>query len=90
MPKWEDLRPESSKTTQKDDSNDDASDKFLEIMQDIKYIGGPDSCESKRKQKLEERDICTMEPVIPEFLKWLELPITFDGSDHLDHVPRLG
>jgi hypothetical protein len=26
--------------------------------------------------------------VTPEYLKWSELPITFDWSDHLDFIPK--
>jgi hypothetical protein len=29
-------------------------------------------------------------PATPEYLKWFEVPITFDRSDHLDFVPKLG
>jgi hypothetical protein len=27
-------------------------------------------------------------PTTPEYLKWSEVPITFDRSDHLDFVPK--
>jgi hypothetical protein len=29
-------------------------------------------------------------PAILEHLKWLEVPITFDRSDHSDFVPKPG
>jgi hypothetical protein len=29
-------------------------------------------------------------PATPEYLKWSEVPITFDHSDHLDFIPKLG
>jgi hypothetical protein len=29
-------------------------------------------------------------PATPEYLKWHVVPITFDCSDHLDFVPKLG
>jgi hypothetical protein len=29
-------------------------------------------------------------PATPEYLKWLGVPITFDRSDHLDFIPKLG
>jgi hypothetical protein len=29
-------------------------------------------------------------PATPEHLKWSEVPITFDRSDHLDFVPKPG
>jgi hypothetical protein len=29
-------------------------------------------------------------PATPEYLKWFEVPITFDRSDHSDFLPKLG
>jgi hypothetical protein len=29
-------------------------------------------------------------PTTPEYLKWSEVPITFDHIDHPDFVPKLG
>jgi hypothetical protein len=29
-------------------------------------------------------------PATPKYLKWSEVPITFDHNDHLDFVPKLG
>jgi hypothetical protein len=29
-------------------------------------------------------------PATPEYLKWSEVPITFDRSDHPEFVPKLG
>jgi hypothetical protein len=29
-------------------------------------------------------------PATPEYLKWSELPITFDQSDHPDFIPKPG
>jgi hypothetical protein len=29
-------------------------------------------------------------PATPEYLKWFEVPITFDRSDHLEFVPKPG
>jgi hypothetical protein len=29
-------------------------------------------------------------PTIPEYLKWFEVPITFDHTDHLVFVPKPG
>jgi hypothetical protein len=29
-------------------------------------------------------------PATPEYLKWSEIPITFDCSDHPDFVPKSG
>jgi hypothetical protein len=29
-------------------------------------------------------------PATPEYVKWSEVPITFDRSDHSDFVPKVG
>jgi hypothetical protein len=29
-------------------------------------------------------------PASPEYLKWSEVPITFDHSDHPDFMPKMG
>ena len=44
----------------------------------------------KRQEKLIRREIYNTEPVVPSYLKWSETPITFDRSDHPDHVPQPG
>src|SRR6266540_5078922 len=46
--------------------------------------------ESKRKQKLTAREINALTPTMPKYLKWSELPITFDHSDHPESVPHPG
>src|SRR6266540_1276073 len=46
--------------------------------------------ESKRKQKLVAREINALTPAMPKYLKWSELPITFDRSDHPESVPHPG
>jgi hypothetical protein len=52
-----------------------------EAHKEVNYIyGGPDSYESGRKQKL----------TAWEYLKWSEVPITFDRGDHPDSVPKPG
>ena len=74
---------------EKNDSNKDDKVKFLEPSQDLMYIfRGPNSYESKRKQKLMERGVFTMESTTLEFLWWSKVSITFDPSDHTDYEPR--
>ena len=53
-------------------------------------FGGSVAYESKRKQKLTAREINAVTPVTPKYLKWPELPITFDRSDHPDNIPHTG
>jgi hypothetical protein len=64
---------------------------FPEAHKEVNYIyGGPDSYESRRKQKLTAREVMAVSPAIPEYLKWSEVPITFDHSDHPNFVPKPG
>jgi hypothetical protein len=64
---------------------------FSEAHKEVNYIyGGPNYYESRRKQKLTAREVMVVSPATPEYLKWSEVPITFDRSDHPDFVPKLG
>jgi hypothetical protein len=64
---------------------------FPKAHKDMNYIyGGPDSYMSRRKQKLTAREVMAVSPTTPEYLKWYEVPITFDQSDHLNFIPKLG
>jgi hypothetical protein len=63
---------------------------FLEAHKEVNYIyGDPESHESRRKQKLTARKVMAAPPTTLEYLKWSEVPITFDYSDHPDFVPKL-
>lgn len=56
-------------------------DNFQEAVKEVNFIfGGPDVPHSKRKQKLEYH----------EYLRWSEVPITFDQSDHPEHISKPG
>jgi hypothetical protein len=44
--------------------------------------------ESRRKQKLIAWEVMAVSPATPKYLKWSEVPITFDRSDHPDFVPK--
>jgi hypothetical protein len=62
---------------------------FPEAHKGVNYIyGGPDSYESRWKQKLIAWEVMAVSPTTPEYLKWSEVSITFDRSDHLDFVPK--
>jgi hypothetical protein len=64
---------------------------FPKAHKEVNYIyGGPDSNESKRERKLTTREVMAVSPATPEYLKWSEVPITFDCSDHQDFVPKPG
>jgi hypothetical protein len=64
---------------------------FPEAHKEVNYIyGGPDSYESRRKQKLTTQEVKAVSPATLEYLKWSEDPITFDRSDHPYFVPKPG
>jgi hypothetical protein len=64
---------------------------FPEAHKEVNYIyGGPDSYESRRKQKFTAWEVMAVSSATPKYLKWSDALITFDRSDHLDFVPKPG
>jgi hypothetical protein len=64
---------------------------FPEAHKEVNYICGCfNSYESRRKQKLTAWELMVVSPATPEYLKWFEVPITFDHSEHPNSVPKLG
>jgi hypothetical protein len=58
---------------------EDPNDDFSDAHKEVNYIfGGPDSYEPKRKQKLIAREVLLVGPATLEYLRWSEVPITFD------------
>jgi hypothetical protein len=45
---------------------------------------------SSRHEKLIRREVFNTDVAKPSYLKWSEVPITFDREDHPDHVPQPG
>jgi hypothetical protein len=45
---------------------------------------------SRRREKLIRREVMNAEVAKPSYLKWSEVPITFDRRDHPDTVPQPG
>jgi hypothetical protein len=52
--------------------------------------GGSPVRPSRRYEKLIRREVFNADVAKSSYLKWLEVPITFDGEDHPDHVPQPG
>jgi hypothetical protein len=46
-------------------------------------LAGP----SRRREKLIQREVFNADVAKPSYIKWSEVPITFDSKDHHDHVP---
>jgi hypothetical protein len=75
---------------QKKKSEDPKGD-IPEVHKEVSYIFcGPDSYEPKRKQKLTAREVMAVSPTTPEYLRWSEVPITFDRGDHPNFIPKPG
>jgi len=53
-------------------------------------FGGSASSLSRREGKLVRREVYSTERAVPTYLRWSEAPITFDRSDHPDHIPQPG
>ena len=56
----------------------------------LMIFGGSAAYDSKRRQKLACREVYTIEPAVPSFLRWSESAITFDRTDHPESVPQPG
>jgi hypothetical protein len=67
-----------AKKVKQDKKPEDQKGNFLEAHKEVNYIFcRSNSYESKRKQKL-AREVMAVIPATPEYLKWFEVPITFD------------
>lgn len=74
-------------TSKKKDDEDDAPTGFQDHRKELNHIfGGPLAYESKRKQKLTEREINAVQSNTPQYLRWSETTIKFDRSDHPDRL----
>jgi hypothetical protein len=62
---------------------------FPEVHKEVNFIfGGPDSYEPKRKQKLTPREVLAVGPTTSEYLRWSEVPITFNCGNHPDFTTK--
>jgi hypothetical protein len=53
-------------------------------------FGGSPARSSRWCEKIIRREVFNANTVKPSYLKWSEVPITFDCKDHPDHVPQPG
>jgi hypothetical protein len=53
-------------------------------------FGGSPARPSRRREKLIRREVMNADVAKPSYLKWSEVPITFDRKDHPDTVPQHG
>jgi hypothetical protein len=52
-------------------------------------FGGSPATPSRRREKLIRCEVMNVDVAKPSYLKWSEVPITFDRKDHPDNVPQL-
>jgi hypothetical protein len=73
------------------DNNDGAGAMYLGEDGAVHMIfGGSPPRPSRRSDKLIQREVFNADTAKPSYLKWSEVPITFDRKDHPDHVPQPG
>jgi hypothetical protein len=53
-------------------------------------FGGSSARPSRRRKKLIRREVMNTDVAKPSYLKWSEVPITFDRKDHSDTIPQHG
>jgi hypothetical protein len=53
-------------------------------------FGGSRARPSRRREKLIQREVMNADVAKPSYLKWSEVPITFNRKDHPDTVPQPG
>jgi hypothetical protein len=53
-------------------------------------FGGSPARPSRQREKLIRREVMNADVAKPSYLKWSEVPITFDRKDHPDTIPQLG
>lgn len=66
------------------------TEEFLETTGCLMIFGGVDAYDNKCCLKAAHRKVHVVEPTIPRYLRWLEFPIIFDRSDHLDRISHPG
>jgi hypothetical protein len=81
----------SAKKAQQGKMSKDPKGNFPKAHKEVNCIYiGPNSYESRRKLKLTAWEVMVVGPTNPLYLKWSEVPITFDHRDHLNFVPKPG
>jgi hypothetical protein len=53
-------------------------------------FGGSPARPSRWREKLIRQEVFKADAAKPSYLKWSEVPITFDRKDHTNHVPQPG
>jgi hypothetical protein len=72
----------------KDDKGDGKGDGFPVVNNYFMIFGGPVAYDTKRRRKLEHREVYAAKPTTPAYLNWSDTTITFDHDDHPARVPH--
>jgi hypothetical protein len=89
------LKPRTADQPEKQDpshDNDDGAGAVFPGEDDTVHMifGGSLARPSRRREKLIRREVLNADVAKPSYLKWSEVPITFDSKDHPDNVPQPG
>jgi hypothetical protein len=66
----------------KDNKGDGKGGGFPIINNCFMIFGGPTTYDTKRRRKLECREVYAVEPATPAYLDWSDAAITFDHDNH--------
>jgi hypothetical protein len=66
----------------KDNKGDGKGGGFPIVNNCFMIFGGPTAYDTKRRRKLERREVYAAEPAMPAYLDWSDIAITFNCDDH--------
>jgi hypothetical protein len=79
----------TTKGANQEKRNKESKGDIPKAHKEVNYIyGGPESYESRRKQKLTAWEVMAVSPTTLEDDKCSEVPIIFDRSDHPNFMPK--
>jgi hypothetical protein len=72
--------------------NDDGAGAMFPSEDEVVHMifGGSPARPSRQRKKLIRREVMNADVAKPSYLKWSEVPITFNRKDHPDTVPQPG
>jgi hypothetical protein len=81
---------EGGKGHDNDKKEGNKAEEFPEVHDCFMIYGGQVANASARHRKQERQEVCSVKVAAPVYLDWSDKPITFDQSDHPDHVASPG
>jgi len=86
---FKDARDDQQKE-KNDEQGDDKDDGFPAVHDCYMIYSGPSTQLTARQRKRERREVFAARMVVPQYLNWSSIPITFDRDDHPDKVVASG